>query len=235
MRRESILCLVTLVLLAAWALAPPAAFGAADITNTKHDFVNTGFGGSTTSALCGTCHYPHTSSSSSANLVWNHTLSGNTLTFGTSATTIAGTTLPSNIASWTGTTKYCLSCHDGTVAVGDLIKGTDWGPSTNKITGNAVIGSVSGSTTDLTGNHPVAVPYPGSSSAYNGISSAADTGEFVAVASVTGVKIFTVGTAKGIECASCHNPHRNISGGNKFLRVAYNATGDLCLSCHANK
>lgn len=217
MRSVLKLCLIMVVVVAAWSLAPPPAIGADAVTGTHHDFTTTGastaFQGAATT--CGTCHYPH--NTGSAQLIWNHSLSANTLTFGASATTLAGTTLPADIGAAPGTSKNCLSCHDGSVAVGDMIKGTDWG--TTKITGNALIGS-SG---NISGTHPVEVPYPGST--YNSIISKATAAEFQTTP--TGVKLYGSAGAQGIGCASCHNPHNDTTM--PFLRVAY---ASLCTSCH---
>ncbi|MFQ5666210.1 MAG: cytochrome c3 family protein [Candidatus Binatia bacterium] len=213
--------LSTVAGIAAWLLAPGLAFGAADISGTDHDFTTAGPNASFKGAgsECETCHIPH--HTGSAQLLWNHTLSGNTLTFGTSATTVAGTTLPTDVGSAPGTSKFCLSCHDGSVAVGSLIHGTSWG--TTKITGDAVI-APSGS---LVGNHPVEVPYPDQSSAtYNSITTAADPSGYQT--SPTGVKLFgTTAGQKGIGCASCHDPHDATN--DPFLRVA---EASLCSSCH---
>lgn len=224
MRRGLKLCLVTLALMAAWALAPPPAF--AGIGTTKHDFTTTGpnasFKGATT--LCETCHYPH--NSGSTQLIWNHTLSAKNLTFGAGAATVVGTTLPSSIETAPGTSKYCLSCHDGTVNVGDLIKGTDWvqvGVTGEKITGAAVTGTAG----NISGNHPVEVPYPDSAGAtYNSITTKADPAGYNASPTKVRLQGTTAG-AKGIMCASCHDPHDATIA--KFLRVAYSS---LCTSCH---
>ncbi len=227
MYRWAKVSLVALALVAAWALAPPAAI-AGTIVGTVHDFTATGggtsdFKGAADYAVCDTCHTAHHSTESI--LMWNHTLSSNTLTFGTGAATTAGTTLPTNIGGQTGTTKYCLSCHDGSVAVGDTIAGSEWSTD-NYITGDMVI-APSG---NLLGTHPVGVPYPDIAGAtYQGIVSMADPDEYSD--SPARVKIYgTVAGEKGIECATCHDIHNNPAHG-PLLREG-GTYASICQECH---
>lgn len=211
------ICTVVLVLAVAWM---PAAFAADDVSNTRHDFTSAGTAPFNLAGdECVTCHIPH--GSSAGRLLWNHTLSGNALTFGVSATTASGTDLPTAVENAPGTSVFCLSCHDGSVAVGDVTVGTDWG--TDNVTGSRVV-APSG---NLAGNHPIEIPFPDQASAtYNSITTAADPAGYVAAPS--GVKLFgTTAGQKGIGCASCHNPHDATN--TPFLRVA---AASLCASCH---
>lgn len=231
MRRGSRLCFIALALVASWALAPPAWAGV--LAGSEHD-LTAGTASATeylttpAGSLCVVCHVPHGGSTSG--LLWNHTLSSATLTFGAGATTVAGTILPTNLGTWTGTTKNCLSCHDGTVAIGSLISGTALGTTTMDATHTI------GSGGNIAGMHPVGVPYPDQANAvYNAITSQADPTGFNA--SPTKAKLF--GTAvgfKGIECASCHDPHDGTGNANgNFLRLANSGTTSatyICLNCH---
>jgi predicted CXXCH cytochrome family protein len=222
------LTVAALAVVGASVVLAPIEWAAADLAtnvNNPHHFINTGTSPfNAAPGLCVTCHIPH--HAGTVKPLWNHTLSGNTLTFGTNQTTIAGTALPTNIGTWQGTTRLCLSCHDGSIAVGDLINGAQWG--TDLITDNAKVVAPSG---DLEGNHPVAVPYPATASAvYNGITSSAVTTDYNA--SPANVKIYqgAVGEQTGVECASCHDPHDYSLGPSEpFLRVA---EATLCTSCH---
>jgi predicted CXXCH cytochrome family protein len=164
-------------------------------------------------------------------LLWNHVLSTNAFSWSDATETSGGTKLPTNIKTWSGSTKNCLSCHDGTVEIGKI-----YHPATTfdaaKITGDAQIATATG---DLKGNHPVAVPYPygGLKNTYNGIT----TGDLALTsgwkAAPTKVKIFAdpAGGAnnKGMECASCHDPHG--TGITEFLRDVLTGSA-LCLDCH---
>lgn len=211
--------------LAVWALAPSSSM--ATISGTDHDLSSNAPGGQ----ICVTCHTPH--HAPNTKLLWNHTLSANNFSWSDATETSGGTTLPTNIQSWSGSTKLCLSCHDGTVEIGNTYEpSTIW--DNTKITGDHQIATSSG---DLKGNHPVAVPYPfnQAQNTYNGITTGANVEVDEFVATPTNVKIFTDPSASapnnhGIECASCHDPHG--TDYDDFLRDDLVGSA-LCLDCHA--
>lgn len=232
-----------------------AATGAsADITTTKHNFqLQTNAvhaaAGATEDGLCVFCHTPHKGASSL--LLWNHKFSANNYSWAdvTGGKTTGGTSYPTNLRTWTGSTAKCLSCHDGTVSVGAIywsnasanpvvsIAGAD-AKLTGEINNPAYIIPDAATGADLSGNHPVGVPYSygGVVSTYNGISTGPDVRLAQWVTAPTGVKIFGAGGggapvagAAGIECASCHDPHGTAN--TFFLRVTKSGS-QLCLSCH---
>jgi hypothetical protein len=185
----------SLLVIAAMALAPAAwaLNGGEGLTGTPHDFTTTGTGDlhdtvAGNEGLCTFCHTPHKAQSTL--LLWNHTLSGNTFSWDVNATT-AGTTLPALSPSYGGVSVKCLSCHDGTVAVGDIAwyKEQAWtvggsgpllnlnitanlgGQATAKslgATGEFLIANGAG-TGNMAGNHPVGIAFPfgGVANTYN--------------------------------------------------------------------
>lgn len=220
----------------ALALGPNAAYTAgAGLAATPHDFTQ-GYTSTTTPGLCTTCHTPH--KAQAQQLLWNRSFSSHTYTFGTGETTVGGTNLPTNISStWTGPTPKCLSCHDGTIAIGDVgwfraqdptnlgigDAGTEL-DADGKIVNTAFI--VGDSTTDsMTGNHPVMIPFPlgGAANTYNGATNGTSAlvsgwqadptaNGIVLFSNPSGSKVTRVTSAPasgtlGIECASCHDPH----------------------------
>ncbi len=235
------------VTLAMVGLTPGVSWGG--ISGSAHDFSGLGTA-PTVSGLCTFCHTPHKAIQTL--LLWNHKLSSNTFSW-TDAKTTGGTEFPSIPGgTYKGPTTKCLSCHDGSVAVGDLnwFGGTAqfaFGAKGKIAAGDAdQIASVTGS---MNGNHPVAMPYPylGAANFYNGKTNGAD-----AVASgwqptpVAPVRLFNddgtgsitggpVATKSGIECSSCHDPHNNVTPVNPyFLRgtLGGNTTDYICLKCH---
>jgi hypothetical protein len=121
-------------LLAVAVLFPIIAIGqpitgteqALGIRNSNHDLSNTGTArihnaNTTANQICIYCHTPH--HAQSTQLVWNHTQTSNTLSWGNdldgnplTATTM-GTPLPTALKN---ASKRCLGCHDGSVAIGDV-------------------------------------------------------------------------------------------------------------------
>jgi predicted CXXCH cytochrome family protein len=238
---------VVIAVAGAAAVLLPLAAAWATITNSKHDLSSTSTAAiksTATDQICIFCHTPH--KAASTQVLWNHSASTNSaFTWGDVSKTSGGTTLPTSIST---RSLRCLSCHDGSVALGDV---TNFGgsaavlgmsgtgvDSTGKLTDSYYVVGASG---NLGGNHPVGIPYPGQSGQYNGISttvaSGAGTG-YVAASAIVGattasVKLFadsTNTTVLGVECSSCHDVH-NSQNLDKFLWKS-NAGSALCLSCH---
>jgi predicted CXXCH cytochrome family protein len=204
-------------------IALAAGIASAGVSGSSHDLSGSAPGGQ----LCIACHTPH--QANSTQFLWNHTLSSNSFSWSDMVETTGGTTLPTNIKTWSGSSKNCLSCHDGTVEVGNTYNPASTWDAT-KIAGVYKIGP------DLKGTHPVAVPYPNNTTknTYNGIT----TGDLVTLAdykaSPAKVKLFRDPTGGadnyGIECASCHEPHSTTYA--DFLRDSPTGSA-LCLDCHS--
>lgn len=230
---------------AAVALMVPALAWAAPgdgILGTKHDFAGKG---SPPSGACTFCHTPH--GGLQTLLLWNHKLSTNTFQWDVPSTT-AGTPFPTFKGdTYKGPSAKCLSCHDGTVAIGDVNR-WNGGAATidnTKVSGVFQIATASGG---MAGNHPVTMPYPYQNAAntYNGVKTgaAAYLDEWQATP-LDPVRIFNddgagnivagaVAGKTGIECSSCHDPHNKKSVGDLFLRgtLGGNTTAYICLKCH---
>jgi len=268
-------------LAAGFALLPALSFAqtpAAGLAGTDHDFTTnpdiattfltpTGAGVTVTSGanigLCTFCHTPH--KAYKTQLLWNHTLSSQTFSWDV-ATTTAGTNFASfGGQTYNGPSAKCLSCHDGTVAIGDVAWFAEVGPGApGNAAGSAIynsakmttlsptdklIGPSQGLTGTLSGNHPVAMPYPfgQTGNTYNGITSGSNLVTADWQAAPVNVKIYhdagggsIVGGAaagtSGIECSSCHDPHNRATLDAYFLRGKLTgntqASGYICLQCH---
>ena len=236
------------------ALLPTGALAApgGGISGTDHDFTQGGFVSATAVGACTFCHTPH--KAITTQLLWNHTLSTNTFSWDIPKTT-AGTNFASFKGdTYTGPTARCLSCHDGSVAVGDIAWFNDAsypggvGTQPNKITGGHQIAKATGG---MAGNHPVAMPYPylNVGNTYNSVATgaAATLTEWVPDPSANGIKMYNDASGSvtggptalktGIECSSCHEPHNGAAAKeDMFLRGMMTgsgqASGYLCQQCH---
>jgi predicted CXXCH cytochrome family protein len=171
---------------------------------------------------CMYCHAPHSSLSGESGTqpmpLWSQTLSSVQSYQVYSSSTMVNVDNPSPPLGSNST--LCLSCHDGTVALGTL---TPYGQVT-------MTSSLSGTPADLGTNlqttHPFSFitplqPAPDlwPSLSANPPSTQDQTG---AVQLING----------NVECGSCHNPHvQNIDSSGDFL-VIDNSESALCLACH---
>jgi len=250
MLKHSLIGAILFALASATAWAAPGAGGG--LQGTPHDFSASGGG----VGLCTFCHTPHRAISTA--LLWNHTLSAASYSWDETATT-AGTTYPNfTDLAYKGPTAKCLSCHDGSVAIGDIAwwnEGApgapldnmkhEWPDAFNVGARDGVLGS-------MKGNHPVAMPIPFNNAAntYNGATTGAGATltEWVANPTTVNIRLFnddgsgniTAGPVvgkTGIECSSCHDPHNKASEDDLFLRGTLagstgGAGGYICLKCH---
>jgi len=187
---------------------------AGTIVNTKHDFSTSGWSGG---EICVACHTPHNADISVTDApLWNHDLSTMVYTLYDSPTLNATTVQP------TGTSKLCLSCHDGTVAYDNTTTGT-------KMTGTSAVGS-----DGLNNDHPISFTYDATLATADGALHDPSTTD-VQIGSGTDVKSGTIETAMlidgQVQCATCHDVHNKFTDGGSLLRVSI-AASKLCLTCH---
>ena len=178
--------------------------------------------------ICQPCHTPHNGDLTVTDApLWNHQFTTATyqmytgFEFGTATTTGYigyGVTAP------TGTSKLCLSCHDGSIAIG-AYGGQNLG---SPMTGGANLG------TDLRNDHPISIPYDSlvggglhtPTYIYNNYSSGGSGTPVVYTSSGR-----TVGSKLdngNVECTSCHGAHSNSRG---YQLGMDNRGSALCLAC----
>ena len=164
---------------------------------------------------CTFCHAPH-SGLGGISPLWNQTLSKATYTPYSSSTYVEqGNTQPTLGL----TSSLCLSCHDGTVAVG---QSAAYG--TLPMTGS--MNSIDSFGTNLGGTHPFSLVLP-MKDASNLVASLVSQGK---TSDPTGAVKLIKGN---IECTSCHDPH--VQGTDKVAQdflVRDSSSGQMCLACH---
>jgi hypothetical protein len=249
--------LVTVLL----ALLPPASYAAKvpDIANTKHNLSANGTGtvkATSETQICVFCHTPHSAENIPGAPLWNRKLSG--ATYNTYQSSSIDASIDELSKGPGGLSRLCLSCHDGTMAVGSVNVLNGQASPTINMAGTGTGGTMpagSGTSTgftrnlgvDLTNDHPISFTYDASVAALDGELRSPD-------GNVVGTR--TRGAAKPklplengqMQCTTCHDPHLKetdpLKGAAKFLRLnrlqestptggAFSETGDIfCLACH---
>lgn len=197
------------------ALISSSSFG--QIALSEHNF--SGYGWSD-NQICKPCHTPHGGNETVGRL-WNHALTTATYQMHKGQ----GTAI-SNIDS---TSRLCLSCHDGTVAL-DNFGGRTSG--TSFVAGNKLIG------TNLNNDHPIGsdAVYPTTpSTSYNPqtINSTGTSSSVVFGGNTLRLRpwIDSTGTTKFVVgCSSCHTVHNR--NNNAHMLNVNNSGSALCLTCH---
>lgn len=184
-----------------------ATVGFGQIGGSAHDL--SGEAWNSSGEICIVCHTPHNAISTTGAVLWNHTETSAVFTPYTSATLNATAGQPD------GTSKLCLSCHDGTIAL------EDFGGATG---GTNFIASPLGS--DLSNDHPISFIYDVALSTADGELYDPTTQTSGLGSTISADLLFT----GSLECASCHDVH-NSSGFSSLLRID-NAASALCLTCH---
>jgi predicted CXXCH cytochrome family protein len=182
------------------------------VVGSQHDMSVTG-GGPVKSAIgdaCIFCHAPHNVQPNITPL-WDHALSAQSYTAYTSTTYTSGAQTPAS-----GTSKLCLSCHDGTVAVGLTV-------TQGLIATSGTMSVLDNLTSNLSNSHPVSMQPADDGSLASSLLATPSSTKDPAVLLVAGK----------VECTTCHDPHvpNNDTVLPMFLARS-NSNGTLCLACH---
>ena len=209
-----------------------------DVRGTKHNLSVSGVGpvkASSETQVCVFCHTPH-GATPGAPALWNRALSAATYSVYTSSSLDANA-IQGQLDQPGGSSKLCLSCHDGTLAVGsvNVLSGRGGSaPGSQSIAlggtapGSGAMPEGAGATTgytrnlgiDLTNDHPISVSYTSALATRDGelreVDAAqkwpAGSGSIVGVRS-TGYRpqlpLEPTGTdgLGQVQCATCHDPH----------------------------
>lgn len=184
---------------------------ATDVASTRHNLSATGPGSvrvEGSAGVCRFCHTPH-----SANPIaplWNRDDPG------TYYQTYESSTLVADVGQPTGSSRLCLSCHDGTIALTQTYNPRNApGGGTVYITSSdrGYIG------TDLSDDHPISFVYD------SGV--AMVKGELRDPSTLP--PQLPLDHQNRVQCATCHEPHDDSFG--HFLRMD-NSESRLCISCH---
>lgn len=198
----------TAVLAVLAVLAAGAAAAQTTVVSSKHDLSVTGPGpirSTSETQVCLFCHVSHRQGPG-----------GNRPDPGRGYQPYQSSTLEADVpSSPTGASRICLSCHDGTIALGatiasGLIEVAGSDPYGRLPAGRSNLG------TDLRRTHPISfTPRPSTR---------------VRAPQPPRVQLDRTGA---MQCTSCHDPHsESPDGQRKMFLVDSNRHSSLCLSCH---
>ncbi len=182
------------------------------VFNSPHNLSTSGPGNiraSTEDQICIFCHTPH--HAAPIRPLWNRATPTNPYT------PYRSNSLQATPGQPTGSSKLCLSCHDGTIALGNVLSRSQdiamAGGVTRMPPGASNLG------TNLSDDHPISFPFDQALLQKNH--------KLLNPTSLPPeVKL---DSNQELQCTSCHDPHDNQFG--KFL-VMDNSSSQLCAACH---
>lgn len=183
------------------------------IVNSKHNLSVSSPGtirASNEQQVCIFCHTPH--NAAPVQPLWNRQ------TPAAAYTVYSSNSLQASPGQPTGASKLCLSCHDGTIALGSVVSRSQpiamaGGMTTLPPGHTANIG------TDLSDDHPISFRYDADLVVKNPALKSPATLD----------PAIRLDHNAELQCTTCHDAHDNRNG--KFL-VIDNAGSQLCKSCH---
>jgi len=200
-------CTLGAVLLAA------AGAGADDsIVNSVHDLSARGPGpvrAHDETQVCIFCHAPHNAMPQAQ--LWNRHMPRVNYRIYESSTLDARVDQPS------GPSKMCLSCHDGSIALGALLSEPEMHPILT--TPRTIPPGPTDLTNDLSDDHPIGFRYD---------RALAFADPELRVPELLSREL-PLGKHNEVHCTTCHDPHNNKLG--NFLRIT-DRLGAMCLTCH---
>lgn len=248
----AVACLAMVLLAGASANAERVS----DIRNTKHNLSVSSSGNVKATAedqVCAFCHTPHHAQALPKAPLWNRNASGATYTPYTSNSINAN-----DIAATPGgSSKLCLSCHDGTIAIGsvNVLEGAFNVSIDMQGTGaGGVMPDGAGMSTgftrrlgfDLTNDHPISFTYDSALASADGELRDPAVEAHIGNPQAGADPVVPLQDNK-MQCTSCHEPHIRDTDPSKvikFLRLnrfqesspvggAFSEANDIiCLACH---
>lgn len=218
------LLLVACLLGAAAGVARAQAGGS--VVNTVHNLSVSGPGeirAATETQVCKFCHVPHTAVVPEP--LWGRRLS-DAAAYAVPDVKGAGRAIrPAPQPD--GSSRLCLSCHDGTVALGDMGRNGNVPMQGAQRLSPGRKGFIG---TDLSGSHPISIAMPDTDP---GADDGSDMGlrPLQALAADPDVKVDQEGR---IQCTTCHDPHsdRNYVSGRVPHFWVKSTVEEVCLACH---
>ncbi len=200
MKNVKIILFITLLMII------PKEITSQTIITTKHNLSISSPGtikATSESEICIFCHSPHKSRPRAP--LWNKNIAGTNYILYNSSTFDATQGQPD------GSSILCLSCHDGTIALGEIASR----PFPIEMTGQ--LAGESNLTTDLSNDHPVSFVYDALLATTDG------------QLKTPPLPTIELDNNSKLQCTSCHDPHKDVYS--NFL-ITTNEFSNLCFICH---
>ena len=208
MKRKSAIASIPVLLL----MATSARAQFQSVIDSPHNLSTSGPGAIravTEEQVCIFCHTPH--NASAVQPLWNRSMPVSAYTVYMSSSLDARPGQP------TGTSKMCLSCHDGTIALGSVVSRNQVIQMAGGITtippGHGNLG------TDLSDDHPISFRYD----------SMLVSKDPKLIHPQQLPSALRLDSNQELQCTTCHNPHNNAYGD---FTVMSNMNSGMCRSCH---
>jgi len=205
------------------------------VKDTKHNLSITGPGdvkAVSETEICIFCHTPH--NSSPAQPLWNHQLSAVVNYINYASPTLQSYSSEAEAPPIDGHSKLCLSCHDGTVAIGWLV--SRWEEIMMVTVGGVIdssgklIGGPGYLGTDLSGGHPISIIFDEALAIRRNSADPPLTPLKWPIVD-TDIKLYPTQNGYGVQCTSCHDPHENKAG--EWPPFWQKPSHDeVCMVCH---
>jgi len=182
------------------------------IVNSKHDLSARGPGpirAINEQRICIFCHAPHNASPQTP--LWNRENPR------THYRIYESSTIEARIDQPSGPSKMCLSCHDGSMALGEVLSR----PASRPIvmTARTIPPGTTDLTNDLSDDHPIGFRYD---------RALANQDHQIRPPEVISREL-PLGAHGEVHCTTCHDPHNNELG--NFLRIT-DEMATICTTCH---
>ncbi|MBJ6727270.1 cytochrome c3 family protein [Geomesophilobacter sediminis] len=214
-------------------------FAKGSVLNSPHNLSISGGGGAHAISfgeirVCVFCHTPHNAVANSDSApLWNRALPAAGQSYSMYQSDFFNQNVNPRPLYPTGSSRVCLSCHDGTLALnrygGKVLSDTGVPEAATTMPGDTDRTKNANLTTDLSDDHPISFPYTD------------DLAAKVELVSPTALPPnIKLDKNNNLQCTACHDPHDNEYG--NFLvmnngdptKPDYNpnVTSPLCVACH---
>lgn len=203
---------IFLITIGTMAVAVSVTSGDDSIVNSPHDLSARGPGpvrAHQENQICIFCHTPHNAMPQTP--LWNRNLPR------THYRVYESSTLDARVNQPSGPSKMCLSCHDGSLALGAVLSRPMLHPIVTSP--RTIPPGPADLTNDLSDDHPIGFRYD---RALAFADSQLHVPQLV-------TRDIPLGRHGEVHCTTCHDPHDNSLG--SFLRIT-DRMGALCLTCH---